>query len=257
MGMNEHRTPNVEHPTSDDFVRSFDVQRSMFDVRRSFGFTLVELLVVIAILTVLAAFLLPMLQRARATAQEVACMSNLRQFSAAVQGYADDSNGWCPAHAWPRTYPAFDWTQGSFSWHRALSRYLGAPDEVPYTDPVVAGVFACPGWDAACGYGWNNHACDPPYGNCHPWRRSALKSPEQRMLMQDTRSYDVEMGGRHASATVADWYYAGGGHGPDSVPVHAPVAHGGRGPNCLFGDLHVGRVDALVIRVQARPHWLN
>ena len=63
-------------------------------------------------------------------------MSNLRQFSAAVQGYADDSNGWCPAHAWPRTYLAFDWTQGSFSWHRALSRYLDTLDstnELPRT----------------------------------------------------------------------------------------------------------------------------
>ena len=43
------------------------------------GFTLLELLVVIAVIGILAALLLPALNRGKAAAQGAACTSNLRQ----------------------------------------------------------------------------------------------------------------------------------------------------------------------------------
>src|SRR5476651_2395595 len=58
------------------------------------AFTLVELLVVIAIIAILAALLLTAISQAKAKAQKIQCVNNLRQLGIGLQAFLADNNGY-------------------------------------------------------------------------------------------------------------------------------------------------------------------
>src|ERR1700722_20016294 len=60
---------------------------------RDRAFTLIELLVVIAIIAILAAMLLPVLTRAKATGQKAADINNFKQLQLCWLMYPDDNSG--------------------------------------------------------------------------------------------------------------------------------------------------------------------
>jgi len=67
--------------------------------RRRSAFTLVELLVVIGIIALLIGVLLPALNKARESAKEAVCMSQLRQWGVAFMMYSDANGGLIPQDA--------------------------------------------------------------------------------------------------------------------------------------------------------------
>jgi prepilin-type N-terminal cleavage/methylation domain-containing protein/prepilin-type processing-associated H-X9-DG protein len=87
------------------------------------GFTLIELLVVIAIIAILAAMLLPALASAKARAQRMQCMNQIRQLGLGFPLFASDNGDMLPPAGWAdgsATGPHFQ-----ISWDSWLNKYIG------------------------------------------------------------------------------------------------------------------------------------
>jgi prepilin-type N-terminal cleavage/methylation domain-containing protein/prepilin-type processing-associated H-X9-DG protein len=88
------------------------------------AFTLVELLVVIAIIAILAALLLPMYARVKASALQTRCQAQHRQFIEGILLYIQDYNNWLPHKGF------LTWKSGQHLYHKYFKN-----DDLPICIP--------------------------------------------------------------------------------------------------------------------------
>ncbi len=101
------------------------------------AFTLIELLVVIAIIGILAAVLLPVLEKAIERGRQAVCISNLKQWAMAQQVYSNDNNselvgdgmpymsGENPAGAWCNSSEPYGTPLDPYAWFNQLPPMMG------------------------------------------------------------------------------------------------------------------------------------
>src|SRR5579864_4183688 len=128
--------------------------------RKVRGFTLIELLVVIAIIAILAAMLLPALSRAKMKAQQIQCVSNVKQLSLAGIMYVNDTGGFI-GYSDP-TIPGSLWMGTLINMYAKVDAVRLCPST---TEPQPLPVGSSPPGNCATAWVWYDNGSGPP---AHP-----------------------------------------------------------------------------------------
>ena len=253
------------------------------------AFTLIELLVVIAIIAILAAMLLPALNKAKMRAQQIRCVSNIKQLAFSGIMYANDTGGFVgysdpalPGSLWMGTLINL------YSGVDAVRLCPVTPEPTPL--PTASTVGNC-----ATAWAWYDNGSGPPVHAAKTYTGSygingwLYKNPNGNFRSDvpnnDSFYYKNDAAVRHSAATPffvdcvwvdlwpwetdapsTDLYLAGGESNPPEIHRCVIPRHGSKGPatasrnftpitQALPGSINMGFVDGHAENVKLQSVW--
>lgn len=182
---------------------------------RGKNFTLIELLVVISIIAILAAMLIPALNKARERSRAVACVSGLKQVLLGQLGYLNDSDD---------IFPALDYGgAGNRPWPAAIYPYIANREPVyiygvyQFLDKTTP--YQCPSqkvWLQSAGYisyGYNHNAlgtssyAGTSYYGCpvsYPVKLGKIRKPGSQLVFAESWYNSTSLDGRSSGSYKLD-----------------------------------------------------
>lgn len=230
------------------------------------GFTLVELLVVIAVIAILAAILLPVLSRAQRSAQNLTCLSNLKQLELCCHMYMADNNDFLPPNEAGGFVSAPSSTNDpsivtNVSWCPGIAPQDTTMDDVksgiiyPYNNSP--GIYHCP-TDISTVDGYPNLLRTRSYcmdislscSSASHWFKKFTEirspSPANLFVLIDTQEediWDATFGIFDATSEFADYW------------LDLPADRHSRGANVSFADGHVEHWHWKASKIYQGPWW--